>query len=142
MIRMADQNKKYKNVYIIGVFDLYHRGHLELLKRSKALGDRLIVAINGDEMVASYKRKPFYNEFDRLELIRACKYVDEAFIIREYDNKAYIEQYGIDAIVHGDDWERESYLKQIRVTDDYLKAQGAELVLLPCTIASIPYCSI
>ena len=48
-----------KNVYVIGVFDLFHFGHVELLRRARALGDRLIVAINGDDMVASYKRRPF-----------------------------------------------------------------------------------
>lgn len=123
----------YKNVYVIGVFDLFHRGHVEFLKKAKALGENLIVAVNGDEMVASYKRKPYYAEEDRLEIIKSCKYVQDAFIIREYDNKKYIEQYEIDAIVHGNDWERASYLQQIRVTDDYLKQQNAELVLIPYT---------
>ncbi len=84
-------------------------------------------------MVASYKRKPFYSEEDRLEIIKSCKYVNEAFIIKEYDNKAYIEKYEIDAIVHGNDWERESYLHQIRVTEEYLKERNAELVLIPYT---------
>lgn len=123
----------YKNVYVIGVFDLFHRGHVEFLKKAKALGENLIVAVNGDDMVASYKRKPFYSEDDRLEIIKACKYVQEAFIIREYDNKKYIEAYAIDAIVHGNDWERDSYLKQICVTDAYLKEQNTELVLIPYT---------
>lgn len=124
---------KYKNVYVIGVFDLFHRGHLELLKNARALGERLIVAVNGDQMVADYKRKPLYDEHDRLELIRACRYVDEAFIIREFDNKKYIEQYQVDAIVHGNDWERSSYLEQIRVTESYLETRGVALVLLPYT---------
>lgn len=66
-----------KNVYVIGVFDLFHFGHVELLRRAKELGDRLIVAINGDEMVASYKRRPFLSERDRLEVVKACRYVDE-----------------------------------------------------------------
>jgi len=125
--------KQFKNVYVIGVFDLFHRGHVELLRRSKELGDRLIVAINGDDMVASYKRKPYYHEEDRLAILKACRYVDEAFIVHDYDNKAYIEHYEIDAIVHGDDWEPESYKKQIRVTDEYLKERGVSLVLLPYT---------
>lgn len=123
----------YKNVYVIGVFDLFHRGHVEFLKKAKSIGERLIVAVNGDEMVASYKRRPFYPEQDRLEIIRSCKWVDCAFIISEYDNKKYIEQYKIDAIVHGNDWERNSYLQQIRVTEAYLKEHNAELVLVPYT---------
>ena len=82
-----------KNVYVIGVFDLFHFGHVELLRRAKELGDRLIVAINGDEMVASYKRRPFLSEQDRLEVVKACRYVDDAFIIHEYDNKEYIKKY-------------------------------------------------
>jgi glycerol-3-phosphate cytidylyltransferase len=123
----------YKNVYVIGVFDLFHRGHVEFLKKAKSLGENLIVAVNGDEMVADYKRKPFYSETDRLEIIKSCKYVNDAFIINIYDNKEYIEQYNIDAIVHGNDWERTSYLSQIRVTEDYLKERNTELVLVPYT---------
>src|SRR5690625_3371230 len=120
-------------VYVIGVFDLFHRGHLELLRRAKALGDKLVVAINGDDMVASYKRRPFFNEEDRLALVEATKYVDEAFVIRQYDNKEVIKQYKINKIVHGDDWEEESYKEQIRVTDEFLEEHNCELVLLPYT---------
>jgi glycerol-3-phosphate cytidylyltransferase len=122
-----------KNIYVIGVFDLFHKGHVELLKRARALGDKLIVAINGDEMVASYKRKPFFSEVDRLALIEACRYVDEAFIIKEYDNKAYIQKYGIDIIVHGDDWAKESYMKQIKVDEEFMAANKVALYLLPYT---------
>jgi len=120
-------------VYVIGVFDLFHRGHVELLRRSKELGDKLVVALNGDEMVASYKRYPYVNERDRLAVVEACKYVDEAFIIREYDNKEYIKKYGITKIVHGDDWDREGYLEQIRCSDAFLNENNCELVLLPYT---------
>ena len=123
----------YKNVYVIGVFDLFHKGHAEFLKKARALGERLIVAVNGDDMVASYKRRPFYSEDDRLEIIKSCKYVDDAFIIREYDNKEYIQNYNIDAIVHGDDWKIESYMQQICVTAEYLKARKTKLVLVPYT---------
>lgn len=122
-----------QTVYVIGVFDLFHRGHLELLRRAKALGDKLVVAINGDDMVASYKRRPFFNEEDRLALVEATEYVDEAFVIRQYDNKEIIKQYKINKIVHGDDWEEESYKEQIRVTDEFLEEHHCELVLLPYT---------
>lgn len=125
--------KRYSNVYVIGVFDLYHRGHVQLLKSCKEIGERLIVAVNGDELVSSYKRPPIYNEADRLEIVKSSKYVDDAFIINAYDNKPQLKQYNIDAIVHGDDWERSSYLKQIVVTEEYLKDNNIDLVLLPYT---------
>ena len=123
----------FKNIYVIGVFDLFHRGHVEFLKSAKSMGENLIVAINGDEMVTEYKRKPFYSENDRLAIIQSCKYVDQSFIIKGYDNKEYLEKYKIDAIVHGNDWEREGYLKQIRVTEEYLKEKNTQLLLIPYT---------
>ncbi len=124
---------KYDTVYVIGVFDLFHRGHVELLRRARELGNRLIVAINGDEMVGTYKRRPIVSERDRLAVVEACRYVDEAFLIGTYDNKPIIEKYNVSAIVHGDDWDRSSYLKQIRVTEEYLAERGIEMVFLKAT---------
>lgn len=125
--------QNYNNVYAIGVFDLFHRGHVEFLKKAKALGNNLIVSINSDRLVAGYKRVPIYNEDDRLELVKSCKYVDEAFIIDSYDNKEYLREYSIDAVVHGDDWDLESYKKQIHVDDKFLKQHGIELVFVGYT---------
>lgn len=122
-----------KNVYVIGVFDLFHRGHVELLRRAKMLGDRLIVAVNGDCMVADYKRKPYLSEEDRLAVVQACRYVDEAFIIRGFDNKEFILKYNVNIIVHGDDWKGESYMKQIRLSDDFVKENQIEFSFLPYT---------
>jgi rfaE bifunctional protein nucleotidyltransferase chain/domain len=122
-----------KIVYVIGVFDLFHSGHVRLLQRAKALGDKLIVAINGDDMVAQYKRRPYLNEDERLEVVQSCRYVDEAFIIREFDNKEYIIRHGINVIVHGDDWKGDSYLQQIRVTPEFVQEHGVELTFLPYT---------
>jgi glycerol-3-phosphate cytidylyltransferase len=126
-------SSKYNNIYVIGVFDLFHVGHIELLKKAKCLGEKLIVAVNSDNLVSEYKRKPYYDEENRLALVKACRYVDEAFIIDEFDNKPYIETFKIDAIVHGDDWEYTSYLEQIRVTPEFLEEKRIELVLLPYT---------
>lgn len=121
------------NVYVIGVFDLFHTGHVELLRRSKELGDRLIVAINGDAMVSEYKRKPFMSEIDRLKIVKSCRYVDDAFIVKGFDNKALLKDHKISKIVHGDDWDRDSYLKQIRVDESFLKEHNIEMVFLPYT---------
>lgn len=122
-----------KNVYVIGVFDLFHRGHIELLKKAKQLGDKLIVAINGDEMVAQYKRQPVFSEEDRLFIIEGCKYVDEAFIINDFDNKKYLLEHQVSIIIHGDDWPRQSYLEQIRVDEEFLERHNISLILLPYT---------
>jgi glycerol-3-phosphate cytidylyltransferase len=122
-----------KNIYVIGAFDLFHFGHVKLLKRAKELGDQLIVAINGDDLVASYKRKPFYPENERLEIVKSCKYVDDAFIINEFDNKKYLLQYKIDVIVHGSDWTGSDYLNQIRVTAEFLRENHIVIEYLPYT---------
>ena len=121
------------NVYVIGVFDLFHTGHVELLRRSKEFGNKLIVAVNGDDMVGQYKRKPFMSEEDRLTIIKSCRYVDDAFIIRGFDNKQALIDHNISKIVHGDDWDRASYLEQIRVSEHFLQENKIEMVFLPYT---------
>ncbi|MBC8594851.1 adenylyltransferase/cytidyltransferase family protein [Oscillospiraceae bacterium N12] len=121
------------NIYVIGVFDLFHTGHVELLKRAKALGDRLIVAINSDRIVESYKRKPYISERDRLAVVEACRYVDEAFVIDTFDNKEAIVKNNINIIVHGSDWAGEGYMKQIRVDQAFLDNHGVSMVFLPYT---------
>ena len=121
------------NIYVIGVFDLFHTGHVELLKRAKALGDRLIVAINSDRIVESYKRKPYISERDRLAVVEACRYVDEAFVIDTFDNKEAIVKNNINIIVHGSDWAGEGYMKQISVDQAFLDNHGVSMVFLPYT---------
>jgi len=135
MMEATDQDAAamYDTVYVIGVFDLFHRGHVELLRRARALGRRLVVAVNDDEMVGSYKRRPVVQETDRLAVVAACRYVDEAFLIGTYDNKPQLLKYKVSAIVHGDDWDRASYLRQIRVTEDFLAEHGIEMVFLKAT---------
>jgi glycerol-3-phosphate cytidylyltransferase len=118
-------------VYVIGVFDLFHRGHVELFRRARELGDKLIVAVNGDEMTAAYKRRPFFSEQDRLELVKACRYVDDAFIASEFDNRDFVLRYKIKKIVHGNDWSHESYIKQIRLSEEFIAEHKIEMVYLP-----------
>lgn len=112
------------NILIVGVFDLFHRGHLEFLKKAQNYGKNLYVLINGDEFTAKYKRKPIYSEEDRKEIISALSFVHQVDVTNSADIKPYIEEHKIDVILHGDDWEHESYLKQICVTQEYLDEHG------------------
>lgn len=118
-------------MYVAGVFDLFHRGHVELFRKAKALGDRLVVAVNSDELTAKYKRRPVFSEIDRLEIVRSCRFVDEAFLIFDFDNTLPILRYGAKKIVHGDDWTGESYLHQLRLTPELVARQQIEMVYVP-----------
>jgi choline-phosphate cytidylyltransferase len=96
-----------KRVYIDGVFDLFHRGHLESLIKSKNVFNNfkdtvLIVGVVSDLDCQSYKRLPIINEEDRVEIIKNIKLVDEVIfpcpLIVTMD---FIEKYNIDLVVHG-----------------------------------------
>jgi rfaE bifunctional protein nucleotidyltransferase chain/domain len=69
--------QKQTMVYTYGVFDLFHRGHLELLRDAKALGGKLIVGIFTDEIARSFKREPIIKYEDRAAVVAGCKYVDQ-----------------------------------------------------------------
>lgn len=96
-----------KRVYIDGVFDLFHRGHLESLKKAKeVLDDKentiLIVGVVSDFDCESYKRKPIINEYDRVEIIKQIKYVDEVIFPCPLNvSMDFIKKHNIDLVVHG-----------------------------------------
>ena len=129
----GDRRVSSRVVLVVGVFDLFHSGHVNLLRRSRELGDRLVVVVNGDALTSSYKRPPVMSEQDRLNVIAACRYVDGAEISNTYSIRDVIVRHGVTAIVHGDDWEVESYKQQIRCDDAFLDKHGVKLVLLPYT---------
>jgi glycerol-3-phosphate cytidylyltransferase len=118
-------------VLVVGVFDLFHRGHVELLRRASELGDRLVVVINGDHFTQKYKRRPIFSEEDRAALVGAVRYVDAVEISNSSSVKPWVEKYDIDAIAHGDDWEHSSYMRQIDLTEDYVAERGIRMVYLP-----------
>jgi cytidyltransferase-like protein len=96
-----------KRVYVDGVFDLFHRGHIESLKKAKnALGDPdntfLIVGVVSDKDCESYKRTPVISEDDRVEIIKNIKCVDEVvFPCPMTMTLEFIEKNNIDIVVHG-----------------------------------------
>ena len=78
-----------------------------------------------------YKRKPIFSEDDRLAIVASLRDVDLAFISNSPDARPVIEKHEIDLIVHGDDWEHASYLKQICVDQDYLDSRSIEMKYVP-----------
>lgn len=97
--------KKYKIGYTQGTFDLFHVGHLNLLCSAKNQCEYLIVGVNSNELVTKYKNKePTINEIDRLKIVEAIKFVDEAFIVGTLDKLEIYKKIDFDVVFIGDDW--------------------------------------
>ena len=91
--------------FTAGVFDMFHIGHLNLLKNAAARCDYLIVGVNSDELVQSYKdKKTIVPLTERMEIIRQIKYVDEVIRIDSLDKKKSWEMLHYDRLFIGDDW--------------------------------------
>jgi glycerol-3-phosphate cytidylyltransferase len=94
-----------KTVLTYGTFDLFHIGHLNILKRLSALGDRLIVGVSTDEFNALKGKKPVVPFDQRIEIVRSIRYVDEAIPEDRWEQKREdIARYGVDVFGIGEDW--------------------------------------
>lgn len=123
--------KKYKIGYTQGTFDMFHIGHLNLLKHAQELCDYLIVGVNSDNLVQSYKSKtPVINEVERAEIVRNIKGVSECAVVTTLDKMDAYERFHFDVIFIGDDWKGNSRWIQ---TEDEMKEIGVDLVFLPHT---------
>lgn len=97
--------KKYKIGYTQGTFDMFHIGHLNLLNQAKDLCDYLIVGVNSDELVESYKnKKPVVHTEDRKKIIENIKAVDQCIVTYTLDKKDAWMKIHFDVIFIGDDW--------------------------------------
>lgn len=116
--------------YTTGVYDLFHIGHLNLLKNAKGLCDKLIVGVTVDELVA-YKHKRAIIPFeDRLEIVRSIKYVDAAIPQESIDKFAAWEKLKFDILFVGDDWyQSESW----QAMEEKFKSVGVKVVYFPYT---------
>lgn len=114
-----------KKIITYGTFDLLHYGHINLLRRAKALGDYLIVALSTDEFNWNEKQKKCYFSYERRkELLEAIRYVDLVIPEMNWEQKASdIEEFKVDTFVMGDDWKGKF---------DYLSSQ-CEVVYLERT---------
>jgi glycerol-3-phosphate cytidylyltransferase len=95
-----------RTVITFGTFDVFHVGHLRVIQRAAAFGDRLVVGVSADELNLRKKgRLPVFPQAERLEIVRALKPVDEVFVEESLELKRdYIRQYGAQVLVMGDDW--------------------------------------
>jgi cytidyltransferase-like protein len=92
-------------VYVDIVGDLFHAGHVQFFKQAKAFGDYLIVGILADDVVEGYKRLPILSLEERVNVIQACRYVDEVIVAPPLRlTEEMIREHQIDVVVHGDDF--------------------------------------
>lgn len=113
-----------KTVLTYGTFDLFHIGHLNLLKRARELGDKLIVAVSTDEFNATKGKTTLMPFEHRVELVRSVRFVDEVIAESNWDQKiSDVQQHRVDLFVMGSDWQGKF---------DFLKPH-CEVVYLPRT---------
>ncbi|MDL2198440.1 adenylyltransferase/cytidyltransferase family protein [Halopseudomonas aestusnigri] len=95
-----------KTVLTFGTFDVLHVGHLRVLERAAALGERLVVGVSSDELNMQKKgRSPVFSQAERLQLVAALSCVDVVFLEESLDLKRdYLLRYGADILAMGDDW--------------------------------------
>lgn len=114
-----------KTVITYGTFDLFHIGHVNLLQRAKAMGDRLIVGVSTDEFNLEEKNKTTIVPFEhRVKVLESCRYVDQVIAESCWEQKITdIQKYNVDIFLIGDDWQGKF---------DQLKA-WCEVIYLPRT---------
>ena len=123
--------KKYKVGYTTGVYDMFHIGHLNLLKKAKEKCDYLIVGVSTDEVVKGYKHKiPVIPFAERLAIVESIRYVDKVVPQESMDKIAAWKNLHFDVIFHGDDWKGTEEWKNI---ERELNNHGVDVVYFPYT---------
>ncbi len=126
------------NVATAGTFDLFHAGHVNLLRRCRWLAGEegeVIVILNLDEFVERYKgRKPIVAYQDRAAVLRECRSVDVVVPnVGGPDLKPSLTEIRPDLLVVGDDWKDKDYHGQIGATPSWLRGRGINLYFVPYT---------
>jgi len=123
--------KDYKIGYTTGVFDMFHIGHLNILKNAKERCDYLIVGVSTDELVKSYKHKtPIIPFEERIRIVEAIRYVDKVVPQVSMNKMDAWKEFGFDVMFHGSDWKNsDMYNKIVKEFSEI----GVEVMFLPHT---------
>lgn len=117
--------------YTTGVFDMFHVGHLNILRRAKEQCDYLIVGVSTDELVKNYKNKtPIIPFEERKAILEAIKYVDKVIPQENRDKYSAYEKYKFNVMFVGDDWKGNSFFEEVERS---FKDVGVEVVYFPYT---------
>ena len=108
--------------YTTGVFDLFHIGHLNILRAAKSMCDRLVVGVSTDKCALYKGHKPVIGYQDRAEIVRSIKYVDEVIAQHDRDKYKAWEKLHYDKLFVGDDWNFKEY-----------EDKGIQVIYLPYT---------
>lgn len=123
--------KKYKIGYTTGVFDMFHIGHLNILRRAKEQCEHLIVGVSTDELVQNYKNKtPIIPFAERSAIVGACRYVDEVVPQKDRNKIDAFNRIKFDVMFVGDDWKDNQLFVEV---EKYLKEHGASVVYFQYT---------
>lgn len=116
--------------YTSGVYDLFHIGHLNLLKNAKGLCDKLIVGVSTDKLVEYKHKHPVIPFEERIEIVRSCKFVDAAIPQEELDKYKMWEKLHFDVLFVGDDWYNSPSWKEM---EEKFSKVGVRVVYFPYT---------
>lgn len=116
--------------YTSGVYDLFHVGHLNLLKNAKGLCDQLIVGVTSDELVSYKNKKAVIPHNERMEIVRNIKFVDAVVPQNDMDKFKMWERLKFDVMFVGDDWFDTPKWKEL---DEKFKSVGVKIIYFPYT---------
>jgi glycerol-3-phosphate cytidylyltransferase len=134
VIKTKKMNKRTEKKTIIGytsgVYDLFHIGHLNLIKNAKGLCDKLIVGVTSDELVSYKNKKSVIGHAERMEIVRSIKYVDAVVPQNDMDKFKMWERLKFDVMFVGDDWFESDKWKDL---DEIFKSVGVKIIYFPYT---------
>lgn len=131
-MKINEAQKKIMIGYTTGVFDMFHIGHLNILRRAKELCDFLIVGVSTDELVREYKHKdPIIPYENRKAIIESCKYVDKVVPQMDRDKISAYNRLHFDIMFVGDDWKGKPLFQEVELE---LKKKGVSIIYFPYTL--------